>query len=49
LEKVNIAKSQDQKRRQRSFFFWRKPENKAQIINILKQNKRFDLVKKLFG
>lgn len=49
LKKVNTAISLDDKTKQRTFFFWYKPENKVFIKNYLSKLKLFDLTKELFG
>lgn len=49
LKKVETAVSLDDKTKQRTFFFWYKPENKAFIKNHLSQMKMFDTMKELFG
>jgi uncharacterized radical SAM protein YgiQ len=49
LKEVKTAISLDDKTRQRTFFFWYKPENKNFIKNYLAGQKLFDLTKELFG
>lgn len=49
LKKVNTAISLDDKTKQRTFFFWYKPENKIFIKNYLSKAKMFDTMKELFG
>lgn len=49
LKKVNTAISLDDKTKQRTFFFWYKPENKNYIKNYLSKAKMFDVMKQLFG
>lgn len=49
LEPVFTAKSKDEKLAQRKFFFWYKPEYRAQIIRDFQRMKRPDLQQKLFG
>lgn len=49
LKKVNTAISLDDKTKQRTFFFWYKPENKNYIKNYLSKVKMFDVMKDLFG
>ncbi|MDD4974082.1 MAG: YgiQ family radical SAM protein [Bacteriovorax sp.] len=49
LKEVKTAISLDDKTRQRTFFFWYKPENKNFVKNYLAKNKLFDLAKELFG
>ena len=48
LKKVDTAISLDDKTKQRTFFFWYKPENKNYIRNYLAKNKMFDVLKDLF-
>lgn len=49
LKKVQTAISMDDKTKQRTFFFWYKPENKVFIKNYLSKAKMFDTMKELFG
>lgn len=49
LKEVKTAITLDEKTRQRTFFFWYKPENKNYVKNYLAKNKLFDLTKELFG
>ena len=49
LKPVQTAISQDDKTKQRNFFFWYKPENKTFIRNYLSKAKMFDTMKDLFG
>lgn len=49
LKKVNTAISLDDKTKQRTFFFWYRPENKTFIKNYLSKAKMFDTMKELFG
>ena len=49
LEKVYIAKTQEQKKLQRSLFFWYKSENKRKIIDFLQKENRIDLLRKLYS
>jgi uncharacterized radical SAM protein YgiQ len=49
LKEVKTAITMDEKTRQRTFFFWYKPENKNYVKNYLAKNKLFDLTKELFG
>lgn len=49
MKKVFTAISQDEKTKQRTFFFWYKPENKNFIKNYLSKLNLFDLQKQLFG
>lgn len=47
-EEIFTARDPEQKRAQREFFFWYKPENKAGILNNLKKLHRPDLIAGLF-
>jgi uncharacterized radical SAM protein YgiQ len=49
LKEVKTAISLDEKTRQRTFFFWYKPENKNFVKNYLAKYKMTDLAKELFG
>jgi len=49
LKKVETAITLDEKTKQRTFFFWYKPENKNYIKNYLSKMKMFDVMKDLFG
>lgn len=49
LNKVHTAVTLGEKTKQRTFFFWYKPENKNIIRNYLSQLKRLDLSRSLFG
>jgi len=49
MKKVFTALSMDDKTKQRTFFFWYKPENKSFIRNYLSKLNLFDLQKELFG
>ena len=49
LEPVRSAVTISEKTKQRTFFFWYKPENRNIIRNYLSQLKRFDLTKSLFN
>jgi uncharacterized radical SAM protein YgiQ len=49
LKKVETAISLEEKTKQRTFFFWYKPENKTFIRNYLSKAKMFDTMKDLFG
>lgn len=49
LKPVKTAISLDDKTKQRTFFFWYRPENKNYIKNFLAKNKMFDVAKELFG
>jgi uncharacterized radical SAM protein YgiQ len=48
LEKVNVAKTKDEKLNQRKFFFWYKKENVKSIMHDLRRLRREDLIRKLF-
>lgn len=49
LEKVNTARSKEQKLSQRQFFFWYQREYRDQITKALQKIGRKDLINKLFG
>jgi uncharacterized radical SAM protein YgiQ len=49
MKKVETAITLDDKTKQRTFFFWYKPENKTFIKNYLSKAKMFDVMKDLFG
>lgn len=49
LEKVFSAKTPADKLRQRMFFFWYKPEERAKIIAELRRMGREDLIGRLYG
>lgn len=46
-EKVYVARSMRDKEAQRRFFFWYKPEERKEIVRVLKAMRRPDLLKKL--
>jgi len=48
MEEVSVAKTKDEKLKQRKFFFWYKKENVKGIINELRKLRREDLIRKLF-
>lgn len=48
MEPVKCARTVEQKRGQRSFFFWYKPEERQNIIRKLKEIGRADLIEKLY-
>jgi uncharacterized radical SAM protein YgiQ len=48
-EKIFSAKSKEQQQSQLQYFFWYKDEYKKNIIKILTQQKRQDLIEKLFS
>ncbi len=48
-KKIFRARSLKDKKLQQLFFFWYKPENRNQIISILKGMRRSDLIDKLYG
>lgn len=49
LKPIFVARSQNDKLAQRQFFFWYKPEARAQIKAALKKMGRIDLIDRLFG
>lgn len=49
LKPIFVARSQNDKLAQRQFFFWYKPEARAQIKADLKKMGRIDLIDRLFG
>ncbi len=49
MEPVKCVHTVEQKRGQRSFFFWYKPEEKRNIINKLKEIGRTDLINKIYN
>ncbi|MCQ2351112.1 MAG: YgiQ family radical SAM protein [Paludibacteraceae bacterium] len=49
MEPVKCVRTVEQKRGQRSFFFWYKPEEKRNIINKLKEIGRTDLINKIYN
>ena len=49
LEAVYSAQTPQQKLRQRMFFFWYKPEERAKIQAELRRMNRPDLIQKLYG
>lgn len=49
LQPVWSAKTQKEKLAQRQFFFWYKPSEKQNILRLLRQMGRSDLIQKLFG
>ena len=48
MKPVFTAKTQDEKRSQRKYFFWYKPEYRQEIIRSLRRLGRDDLLKKMF-
>lgn len=48
-EQVEVAKSDKEKKLQKSFFFYRKPKERQKIIKFLHQYKRKDMVNVLYG
>lgn len=48
-EKVYTARTPEEKQAQRQFFFWYKPEARAQLTAALKRMHRPDLLRRLFG
>ncbi|MDR0795409.1 MAG: YgiQ family radical SAM protein [Tannerella sp.] len=49
LQKVSCSRTKEEKCFQRSFFFWRQPENRDQIIRYLRKINRNDIVKALLS
>ncbi|CCY16712.1 uPF0313 protein HMPREF9332_01972 [Prevotella sp. CAG:755] len=49
LEPVFTARTADEKLRQRMFFFWYKPEERARITAELRRMRRADLINRLYG
>ena len=49
LKPIFVARTPNDKLAQRQFFFWYKPETRAQIRTTLKKSGRIDLIDKLFG
>ena len=49
LEKLYCAISPEEKRKQRRYFFWYKPEERRELIQALQSLHRSDLVEALFG
>ena len=49
LKAVYTAKSKEEKLAQRQYFFWYRPQDKAQVMKALKKLKRADLIEKLYG
>ncbi|MCK4664066.1 MAG: YgiQ family radical SAM protein [Bacteroidales bacterium] len=49
LDKINAAKTKQQKLNQKSFLFWYKKENFNIIKNILQKERRNDLIKLIFN
>ena len=49
LKPIKTIKSEEDKKRQNSFFFWYKKEYRDQIMATLKRIKRMDLGKQLFS
>lgn len=49
LQPLFCAKSPEEKKRQRMFFFWYKPEERPRIIAALQRMKRPDLIDRLYG
>jgi hypothetical protein len=48
LQKIDCAKTKEEKNRQRLFFFWYLDEYRLEIKRILQKLKRNDLINKLF-
>lgn len=49
MKPIFVARTQNEKLAQRQFFFWYKPETRAQIKRELQRMQRMDLIDKLFG
>ncbi len=49
MKPIFVARTRDEKLAQRQFFFWYKPEMRAQIKSALKRMGRTDLIDRLFG
>ncbi len=49
MEPIYTAKTKEEKNRQREFFFWYDPKRRQQVIKQLRQMRRADLIKKLYG
>ena len=49
MKPIFVARTRDEKLAQRQFFFWYKPEMRAQIKSVLKRMGRIDLIDRLFG
>ncbi len=49
LQPIEVARTQKDKLAQRQFFFWYKPESRADIKRSLQKMKRTDLIDRLFG
>lgn len=49
LEKLYCAISPEEKRKQRRYFFWYKPEERRELIHALQSLHRPDLIEALFG
>ena len=49
MKPIFVARTRDEKLAQRQFFFWYKPEMRAQIKSALKRMGRIDLIDRLFG
>ena len=49
LDPVFCARTPEEKLRQRQWFFWYQPENRAPLTKALQRAGRLDLVAKLFG
>lgn len=47
-ERLYVARSSEEKERQRQFFFWYKPDARQQIINSLRRLHRLDLISDLY-
>jgi radical SAM superfamily enzyme YgiQ (UPF0313 family) len=49
MEPVYTARTREEKNGQREFFFWYDPKRRHELIKRLRQMKRADLIKKLYG
>lgn len=49
MKPVYVAKNENEKKIQRDFFFWHKPNERKNIEKFLHQNKRLDILAKLKG
>lgn len=49
LEPVFSAMTQKEKLAQRQFFFWYKPSERQNLLRLLRQMGRTDLIQRLFG
>ncbi len=49
MEPIYTARTREEKNEQLEFFFWYDPNRRQQVIKRLRQMKRVDLIKKLYG